>query len=189
MRRYLVLFSLLVIMVCSAGERGLPTREGIRNFGKVNDALYRGAQPDAPAIANLKRLGVKSIVSLRTPGKDWKMEAAAAQAHGLICTNFPLSGIHSPKGDQVQEVLATIKTLPAPVFVHCQHGCDRTGTIVACYRILYEKWSNQEALQEAERYGISSFERGMKQFIRDFGKTGTKSTRSKPRAKAVSLVQ
>jgi len=158
-------------MVCGAGQRGLPAREGIRNFGQVNHELYRGAQPDAKAIANLKRLGIKSIVSLSSSAGDWKRELAAAEASGLICTNLPLNGIRRPKDAQVRRVLATIKALPPPVFVHCQHGCDRTGTIVACYRIQFEGWSNQAALAEAERYGISKLERGMRKCIREFGKS------------------
>src|SRR5690242_18031677 len=46
-------------VVTFAGERGLPAQEGIVNFGKVSETLYRGAQPDEPGIQNLKRLGVK----------------------------------------------------------------------------------------------------------------------------------
>jgi len=174
MKRYLYFSVLFVAMACDAAPRGLPAQQGIRNFGKVNEELYRGAQPDADAISNLKRLGIKSIVCLRTSGKDWKKETAAAQAQGIFCTNFPFSGIRSPKEAQVREVLATIKALPAPVFVHCQHGCDRTGTVIACYRIQFEKWSNEAALAEAERYGISKLEHGMRDFILEFGKTKTK---------------
>jgi protein tyrosine/serine phosphatase len=59
-------------------------------------------------------------------------------------------------------------SLPKPVFIHCQHGCDRTGTIIACYRIKHEQWTRENAWQEAVRYGISRFERGMKSFVKDF---------------------
>lgn len=170
MKRYLWFPFLLLAMVCALGQRGLPEREGIRNFGKVNDTLYRGAQPDLEGIQNLKRLGIKSIVNLRTSKGDRQEELALAKASGILCTNIPLNGIRRPKAEEVQHVLAAIKALPGPVFIHCQHGCDRTGTIVACYRIEYEKWSNQAALDEAERYGISKFERGMRNFIREYGK-------------------
>ncbi len=170
LKRSLCLLLLLLVSLCGAGERGLPPREGIRNFGKINEELYRGAQPDAAGIRNLKRLGVKSIVNLRSPGEDWKRELADAEASGIVFTNIPLSGIRRPKLEQVKQVLAAIKALPPPVFIHCRHGCDRTGTIVACYRIEYEKWSNLAALQEAELYGISKLERGMRDFIRHYGK-------------------
>jgi protein tyrosine/serine phosphatase len=158
-------------LLANAGPRGLPAQEGILNFGKVTEGLYRGAQPDTNAILNLKRLGIRAIINLRQPGSTAKIEAAAAQAAGLFYTNFPLSGISAPRSQQVREILATIESLPGPVFVHCAHGCDRTGTIVACYRIQHDKWSAGTALEEAERYGLSSLERGMRQYVMEFGKT------------------
>ena len=56
---------LLAITLCAARERGLPPQNGIANFGKVNERLFRGAQPDAVGITNLARLGIKSIINLR----------------------------------------------------------------------------------------------------------------------------
>ena len=56
---------LLIVGLCAGAERGLPPREGIANFGKVNERLFRGAQPDAVGITNLARLGIKSIINLR----------------------------------------------------------------------------------------------------------------------------
>jgi protein tyrosine/serine phosphatase len=70
----------------------------------------------------------------------------------------------------VSTLLTLIETLPAPVFIHCLHGCDRTGTIVACYRIKHHSWSSRTALEEARKYGLSKFERGMRNYILDFGK-------------------
>ncbi|HEY5911953.1 MAG TPA: dual specificity protein phosphatase family protein [Verrucomicrobiae bacterium] len=170
MKRCLCFCLLFVFVIANGGERGLPAREGIGNFGKVNDEVYRGAQPDAAGIQSLKRLGIKTIVCLRTSAKDWRKEVAEARTHGILCTNIPLSGVRRPKAEQVRQVLAAIEALPAPVFVHCQHGCDRTGTIIACYRIRYENWSAVAALKEAELYGLSKLERGMRDFILDFGK-------------------
>lgn len=157
-------------LAVSAGPRGFPAQEGILNFGKVSDTLYRGAQPDTNGINNLKKLGIKTIISLRQPGSAWTAEAAAAQAAGLVYTNFPMSGISKPNAEQVRMILATIDSLPGPVFVHCAHGCDRTGTIVACYRIQHDKWTVASAQEEADRYGMSSVERGMRLCITEFGR-------------------
>jgi protein tyrosine/serine phosphatase len=70
-------------------------------------------------------------------------------------------------------LLALIETLPAPVFVHCRYGCDRAGTIIACYRIRHDHWSNEAALEEARKYGLSILEQGMISYIRTFGKAPT----------------
>ena len=171
---------LTVVLLLAAGnlagawQRGLPPSEGIVNFGKVNDSLYRGAQPDTAGIRNLKKLGIKTILNLRMTNDVWSAEEAEARANGLIYTNVPMSGISRPTPEQVAKALALIETLPSPVFVHCRCGCDRAGTIVACYRIKHDRWSNQSALQEAEHYGISMFAWGMKKYIVEFGKASAK---------------
>jgi len=155
--------------VSFAGERGLPAQEGIVNFGKVSETFYRGAQPDELGIQNLKKLGVKLIINLRMPDDCWQPEQAAAQNCGITVTNIPLKGLGRPTDQQVRTVLAMIKSSTSPVFIHCQHGCDRTGTIVACYRIQHDGWTTEAALQEANRYGMSKLERGMRRYVLDFG--------------------
>ena len=171
---------LFVVLFLAAGspagawQRGLPPSEGIINFGKVNDSLYRGAQPDAVGIRNLKKLGVKTILNLRMTNEVWKSEEANAHANGLIYTNVPMNGVGRPTPEQVAKALALIETLPSPVFVHCKYGCDRAGTIIACYRIQHYHWSSEAALQEARHYGISMFAWGMKKYIVEFGKASTK---------------
>src|SRR5260221_5684281 len=156
---------------CDAAERGVPAQHGILNFGKISDGLFRGAQPDAAAISNLQNLGIKTIIDLRMPKQVSKTEESQARAHGILYTNFPMHGLGRPADEQVRQVLSLIQTLPGPVFVHCQHGCDRTGTIIACYRIERDHWTRDAAFAEARQYGISQLERGMKSFVMDFGKT------------------
>ncbi len=176
MRRSVVCL-LLVVALSAAGERGVPPTEGIHNFGKINDSLYRGAQPDAAAIKSLARLGIKSIINLRMTNDVWSAEAAEASANGITYTNVPLRGRGRPTDTQVATLLSLIQNLPAPVFVHCKAGCDRTGTIIACYRIHRHGWSNNAALQEAWKYGLSIWEWGMIKCIREFGQVATDPAR------------
>lgn len=157
-------------MTAFAGERGVPPSQGIGNFGKVSESLYRGAQPDATAITNLSRLGIKTIINLRMTNDVWKPEESLARANGILYTNIPLRGLGRPTDKDVEQILALIEKSSLPVFVHCEHGCDRTGTIIACYRIKREKWSADAALKEAKKYGLSKFERGMRNYVIEFGK-------------------
>src|ERR1035441_226879 len=117
---------LFTVTLCAAGERGQPPREGLGNFGKINDTLYRGAQPDAAGVKTLARLGIKSIINLRMANDVWNAEEAVARSSGITYTNVPLRGVGRPKHAQVAKLLTLIETLPAPVFVHCRYGCDRT---------------------------------------------------------------
>jgi tyrosine-protein phosphatase SIW14 len=157
-------------VVLAAGQRGVPPQEGIGNFGKIDDRVYRGAQPDEEGIRNLKRLGIKTIINLRMTNDVWKVEPAAARANGILYTNVPMFGLGRPKDDRVRQVLAILESAAAPVFIHCEHGCDRTGTVIACYRIKHDGWSSQAALQEAAQYGLSKLERGMKNYVIEFEK-------------------
>jgi protein tyrosine phosphatase (PTP) superfamily phosphohydrolase (DUF442 family) len=155
------------------GQRGLPPQNGILNFGKVDDRLYRGAQPDAAGIESLQSLGIKSIINLRKPDEKRGFEEVQAKSAGILFTNIPLPGLSRPEDADIAKILSLIDSLPPPVFVHCEHGCDRTGTVIAAYRIRHDQWTVDAALGEADRYGMSSIERGMKDFIRDFGKATT----------------
>jgi tyrosine-protein phosphatase SIW14 len=171
--KYLLLLPglLAVMLVCFAGDRGLPAQNGILNFGKVNDNLYRGAEPDAAAVQNLKQLGVKTIIDLRTGKEVRAAEAGEARSNNITYTNVPLKGLGRPTDEQVAKVLSLIESLEGPVFIHCEHGCDRTGTIIACYRIKRDQWTGEAAQKEADLYGMSKLERGMRSYVADFART------------------
>jgi protein tyrosine phosphatase (PTP) superfamily phosphohydrolase (DUF442 family) len=142
--------------------------DGIPNFGRVHDTLYRGAQPDKHGIENLRRLGVATIINLRMADDVAPDEEATARRLGLGYIHVPLPGLSAPERAQVDRVLALIETSPKPVFVHCQHGADRTGTVIACYRLRHDGWTLDQAMAEAEHHGISMWQFGMKRCIRAF---------------------
>lgn len=143
---------------------------GITNFDRVHSGLYRGAQPNEVGIESLQRLGVKTIIDLRLGSEVWAGEAIKARASGILYTNIPMSGVERPTGEQVAAVISIIESFPAPVFIHCRHGADRTGTIIACYRIKHDKWTSQAALLEAKQHAMYQGELGMMRFIEDYEK-------------------
>ena len=155
---------------CASGPRGFPGRDGIPNLAEVNSHLYRGAQPTTQGIHTLRDERIRTIINLRMPGDVVPEEETEARACGIIYTNVPLCGWSAPTDAQVAQVLSLIETSPGAVFIHCKYGCDRTGTIIACYRIKHDLWVNGRALKEAEDYGMSRWEPGMKHYIREFGK-------------------
>ena len=153
---------------CTSGPRGVPAADGIGNFGRVSDALWRGAQPDEAGMENLKKLGVATIINLRMADDVVPGEAAEARRLGLGYENIPLPGWDAPGAAAVARVLSLLASSPAPVFLHCEHGADRTGTIIACYRIRHDGWTAERALAEAKHYGMSGWEFGMKRYVRNF---------------------
>lgn len=168
-----LLLCALAISGCGTAPRGVPASAGIANFGRVDVALFRGAQPDEAGIASLHRLGVRTIINLRLSEDLWSGEAVAAQTRGLAYFSVPLHGLSAPTDAEVERVLALIASSPPPVFVHCEHGADRTGTIIACYRMRHDGWTVERAFAEAKLHGFSAFQIGMRHYIQNFPATAS----------------
>lgn len=143
--------------------------QGIPRFHEVNEHIYRGAQPSELGLQELVKLGINTILDLRAEDERSSTEKQNALSLGMRYVSIPMRGFKPPTLDQVSRGLQVLQT-PAnwPVFVHCRYGVDRTGTLIACYRIQAESWSNERARLEAEELGMHKFERGMKRFILQF---------------------
>ena len=169
--KHTILLAILMGMIiipsgCVTNPRGF--REPIENFDKVDDKLYRGAQPNAIGIEALKALGVTTVINFRDSKDSWREEERYVTEAGMTYVQVPLNAMAAPSHQDIERILEAIKFSPGPVFVHCQFGCDRTGTVVACYRIRVRKELPDVALQDAEQHGMSAFETGMKKFILNF---------------------
>ena len=153
----------------------VPSRESkeevLPNFHKVNSQLYRGAQPLTGGMKEIAALGIKTVINLRGEDERTRDEETEARAAGLRYFSVPLSGFRRPKDEQVERVLALIgDSQNGPVFVHCHHGEDRTGIIIAVYRISHDGWSGERAKKEAKLHGMSRFQFRMKDYIGDYYK-------------------
>jgi protein tyrosine/serine phosphatase len=139
------------------------------NFHRVDDHVFRGGQPGPGGIPRLKELGIRTIVNLRHEPDVVASEAAEAEAAGIRYVNFPIVGLNRPTDEQVDRILGLIED-PAngPVFVHCKRGSDRTGAIVACYRVARAQWTAENAIREAFQYGMLRIEYAKRAFVREF---------------------
>ena len=143
---------------------------GLANFNKVSEDLYRGAQPKPEGIRELKRLGVKTIVNLRLlhSDRDEIKKAGLDIKKGDIGYERIKMEAWDADEDEVVRFLKVIAD-PArrPVFVHCKHGADRTGTMCAVYRVVFQGWSKEDAVDEMRNggYGYHSIWRGLPKFV------------------------
>ena len=144
---------------------------GIHNAGKISDVLFRGAQPKENGLAELKKMGITTIVDLRGEGREkYEWERQQAESLGMRFVHLPVSGWAPPSDEQVAQFLSLFRDEPRQkVFVHCRFGDDRTGVFVAAYRMAVDKWSAEQAMDEMYFFGFNGFwHPSMKEYIREF---------------------
>ncbi len=150
-----------------------PQPPGVPNFREVNEHVYRGAQPSREGFKSLARLGIKTIVDLRGGGPRSAAEEKLVKAAGMKYINIPMKGLQAPSDEEIWKALGILDDSSGwPVFIHCRRGKDRTGVVVACYRIVHDHWQNQKALEEARLAGMSWVERAMQSYVLRFQPAG-----------------
>lgn len=123
---------------------------GIQNCYQVTTNLYRGAQPTAAGMKQLQARGVKTIISLRALHSDQDKLTGT----GLKSVRLKMEPWHSDEDEVVAFLKAATDTNNLPVFVHCERGADRTGTMCAMYRIVVCGWTKEQALDEMQHGGF-----------------------------------
>ena len=129
-------------------------KPGLPNLHRVTADLYRGAQPTAEGMRQLKAMGIKTVVDLRSFHSD-RDEIGDT---GLAYERIAMKAWHSEDEDVIRFLQIVTDESRTPVFVHCQHGADRTGLTCAVYRVAVCGWSKAEAIQEMKQGGFGFHE-------------------------------
>ncbi len=113
------------------------------NFYRLNDQVYRSQQPDDEEMEVLETMGMRSILNLR----EYHTDDDEAEGTKLNLFHIP---IDAGKIDDefVIKALRTINQAEKPVLIHCWHGSDRTGVVSAMYRMVFEEWPREQAIDE-----------------------------------------
>ena len=164
----------LAALFCSFFSQGAQAEDSGRpdlpNFNQVSPVLYRGGRPSTAGLQKLAQMGIRTIINLQGGDLDsdfWRILRftepgelpAAIKAEGEMAKtlqmnylSYPLNSI-DPVTDaeeaNIAKILAHFQD-PAlqPIFIHCEHGKDRTGLLVALERIQAEGWTKQRAWNE-----------------------------------------
>jgi tyrosine-protein phosphatase SIW14 len=132
------------------------TLEGVQNFGEATATLYRGAQPTKEGFVALAEMGIGIVVDLRGSRESERKEVTKL---GMRYVPIPWRCFH-PKDEIFAQFLTLLRENPSKkVFVHCRVGDDRTGMMIAAYRMAEQGWTAEEARKEMEAYGVGFFHR------------------------------
>jgi protein tyrosine/serine phosphatase len=123
---------------------------GLENFYKISENLYRGAQPTREGFGQLKELGIKTIVNLRSFHSDRDVMAG----RDFLYEHIYMKAWHPEDKEVIRFLEVITDKSKQPVFVHCQHGADRTGTMCAVYRMVIQGWGKDEAIEEMTKGGF-----------------------------------
>lgn len=166
---YLAISTVLVAGLCAAGTvlqtasppLSIPTEEhsfgrltieGVPNAGQVTANLYRGGQPTATGFDALASMGINIVVDLRGSREG---ESERVVKLGMRYVAIPWH-CPFPKDETFARFLILLRQNPGKkVFVHCRLGDDRTGMMVAAYRMAEQNWTATEAKKEMEAFGFS----------------------------------
>lgn len=158
MRRCFLLFIWFCVFGNTAGlsqkaEKITLPGSGLDNFYRVDSGVYRADQPSAIAFKMLDRFGIKEILNLR----NWHSDADEAEGTSLRLHRLKTRASKIDERDIVK-ALRIIKNRQGSVLIHCWHGSDRTGAVIAMYRIVFQGWSKENAIKEMTGGGFGFHE-------------------------------
>jgi protein tyrosine/serine phosphatase len=135
-----------------------------QNLFRVTPVFYRSAQLQNSDVARLQALGIKTVISLRSFHSDedlFKNSGIKLQRIGINTWDI--------NDANVVKALRAVKAAEkeGPLLLHCMHGADRTGLVTAMYRILFQDWTKEQALEELTKggYGYHSMWKNIPEYL------------------------
>ncbi|MDR1049315.1 MAG: tyrosine-protein phosphatase, partial [Synergistaceae bacterium] len=161
---------LVVFMFFAAAAAGAPRwaapigLEGVPNLYKVSDTVYRSGQPTRRGFRNLRGLGVKTVLNLRS----WHSDSDELRGTSLREIRVRVRVWRPETGDVLRVLRVLADKDGAPYLVHCDGGADRTGMAIALYRMVIQGWDREDAIREMKNggYGFSPLGDDIPDFLR-----------------------
>jgi len=141
-----------ILILTSCAHVYTASKQEASQIVKVSDGIYRGPRLDD--LNELESLKIHTILNLEDNSEAIKKENEAAEQLGMVVINIPMSGISRPKPADLSRAVKIIEDQASrPIYVHCLHGRDRTGFVIAAYKIIHNGWTVEKAYQEAVEKG------------------------------------
>ncbi len=154
-----------------------PERNAVPGFRRVDEGIFAGGRPDAAGMRWLAAAGIKTVVNLerswiREETRAVQRERKQAESLGICMVSMPVRPLLTPGKEMVDRIVAFIADPRVqPVYIHCTRGKDRTGVIVAAYRVRVQGVRPEEAYREMVRNGFSRFLFWFRTFLFGYAKT------------------
>jgi len=167
----LTLVAVLTFSIIGSAQTSPKAVDGIniKNFGQMDNILYRGGQPAESDYKALAAYGIHTIVDLRNDEEAFAK--SAAEAAGLKYYNIPMDGVSAPSNEDVAKFLSIINDPSSgKIFMHCKAGIHRTGAMGAVYRIAHDGWDYDKTYAEMKNYEFSAglFHGALKSFVKKY---------------------
>ncbi len=140
-------------------------------FHRADENYVRGSQPLRGGIGTLTRLGVKTLVDLRSIYDHTDDVKVAAEAAGLGYEWVPMSVWNPPTDEEANRFVSLVtETAKGPFFVFCADGLNRIGEMTAIYRVAHSNWSVEKALDEADELGFNPYYYTLRSYVWDYAR-------------------
>ena len=122
---------------------------------QVDKFLWRGQRPKD--LNDLRNAGIQRIISLQSGIFELLhndlVERQFPCEFGMEQYDLKSSDIKPPEPWAVRKFLELMMFNSKPTYIHCLHGVDRTGFMCAVYRMRFQGWSYERALDEWKALG------------------------------------
>ncbi len=170
---------IIVILLSSFAPKGLAEdrealfdklKTNVYNFRQVESDIYRSGQLSKEAVPQLRELGIKTVISFDDHQKRIQKEKEFLKDSGIEFISIPWSASDYPQDEAIKKIHALMEAPEnKPVLVHCKHGQERTGVVIATWRISHQGWGVEKAYQEMKFCGFRSFQYGhLKNYVYEF---------------------
>ena len=136
----------------------------VYNFFKVDEKVYRSSDPDIKGLKVVESMGIKNVLSLSYfLGDEYEAQGTKLKLYRVRMIAFKI------RDEEVIRALRIIRACDGPILVHCWRGADRSGCIIALYRILNQGWSKEQAIDEMINggYGFNSIYKNIIEYIKN----------------------
>jgi len=126
---------------------------GLPNSACITPTLCRGAQPKREGYTELKKLGIEIVLDFRNEKDEIQTEQSHVESLGMRFVSLPWSSWHNPRREEVILFFSLLReNLGKKIFVHCEFGSDRTGLMIALYRLVIDHWTPDQAVEEMKAF-------------------------------------